>query len=54
VVDPADYAQIIHEMKAHQGATTVATRFQLARKVFALTSAYDTAITHYLKDKLAC
>lgn len=54
VVDPADYPKIIHEMKAHNGATTVATRFQLARKVFALTSAYDAAITQYLKDKLAC
>ncbi len=54
VVDPADYAKIMQEMKAHQNATTVATRFQLARKVFALTSAYDAAITHYLKDKLAC
>ena len=53
VVDPADYAQIMQEMKAHQGATTVATRFQLARKVFALTSAYDAAITRYLKDKQA-
>ncbi len=54
VVNPADYPKIIHEMKAHHGATTVATRFQLARKVFAATAAYDTAITHYLKDKLAC
>ena len=54
VVDPADYAKIMQEMKAHKNATTVATRFQLARKVFALTSAYDAAITHYLKDKLAC
>jgi phosphoribosylaminoimidazolecarboxamide formyltransferase/IMP cyclohydrolase len=54
VVDPADYPKIIQEMKAHKGVTTVATRFQLARKVFALTSAYDAAITHYLKDKLAC
>ena len=54
VVDPADYPKIIQEMKAHQGATTLSTRFQLARKVFALTGAYDTAITHYLKDKLAC
>jgi len=54
VVDPADYPKIMQEMQAHQNATTVATRFQLARKVFALTSAYDNAITHYLKDKLAC
>jgi phosphoribosylaminoimidazolecarboxamide formyltransferase/IMP cyclohydrolase len=54
VVDPADYPKIIQEMKANKGATTIATRFQLARKVFALTRAYDTAISHYLKDKLAC
>jgi phosphoribosylaminoimidazolecarboxamide formyltransferase/IMP cyclohydrolase len=54
VVDPADYPKIIQEMKANKGATTVATRFQLARKVFALTSAYDTAISLYLKEKLAC
>lgn len=54
VVDPADYAKIMQEMKAHHGATSLGTRFQLARKVFELTSAYDTAIAHYLKDKLAC
>ncbi|MFZ2089506.1 MAG: IMP cyclohydrolase [Desulfobaccales bacterium] len=53
VVDPGDYPRIIQEMKTHQGATTLATRFQLARKVFALTSAYDAAITQYLKDKSA-
>ncbi len=54
VVDPADYAVILHEMKAHKGATTVATRFHLARKVFQLTSAYDGAIYRYLAEKLAC
>jgi phosphoribosylaminoimidazolecarboxamide formyltransferase / IMP cyclohydrolase len=51
VVDPADYAEIMKEMQAHQGTTTLASRFRLARKVFALTSAYDAAITGYLKDK---
>lgn len=54
VADPADYPKIMQEMKTQQGATTLATRFQLARKVFELTSAYDTAIARYLKDKLAC
>jgi len=54
VVDPADYPKIMQEMQAHKLATNLGTRFQLARKVFALTSAYDTAITNYLKDKLAC
>lgn len=54
VVDPADYPTIVHELKAHKGATTLATRFQLARKVFRVTSEYDGAIYHYLADKLAC
>jgi len=49
VVDPADYPLIIKEMQANQGATTLATRFNLARKVFKLTNAYDGAIYNYLE-----
>ncbi len=48
VVDPVDYGIIIEEMRANKGATTLETRFKLARKVFALTSAYDGAISRYL------
>jgi phosphoribosylaminoimidazolecarboxamide formyltransferase/IMP cyclohydrolase len=48
VVDPSDYGVVLEEMAANQGATTLETRFRLARKVFALTSAYDGAITRYL------
>ena len=48
VVDPADYGRVIEEMRANNGATTPATRFELAKKVFALTHAYDGAITQYL------
>jgi phosphoribosylaminoimidazolecarboxamide formyltransferase/IMP cyclohydrolase len=47
VVDPADYEKIIAELKAH-GAVSDATRFELARKVFAHTAAYDGAIANYL------
>jgi len=47
VVDPADYAKIIEELKRH-GAVTDATRFDLARKVFAHTAAYDGAVANYL------
>jgi len=50
VVDPADYPKILAEMEAHQGATTLATRFALAKKVFALTHAYDGAISRYLEQ----
>ena len=50
LVDPADYDQVIAEMKEH-GNTTLATRFRLAGKVFALTNKYDAAITAWL-DKV--
>ncbi len=50
VVDPGDYDRVLTEMEANQGATTLKTRFQLARKVFATTAAYDSAITNYLKE----
>jgi phosphoribosylaminoimidazolecarboxamide formyltransferase/IMP cyclohydrolase len=55
VVDPADYPHIMQEMKMNKGATTLATRFKLAKKVFKLTHAYDGAIYRYLEDKaMAC
>ncbi len=47
IVDPADYPQVIQEIRA-QGNTTLKTRFRLAAKVFALTSKYDTAISAWL------
>ena len=50
LVDPADYPQVISEMK-ETGNTTLKTRFRLAAKVFALTSRYDTAISAWL-DKV--
>ena len=51
VVDPADYAKVRHEMQMNQGATNLATRFALAKKVFKLTHDYDGAIYSYLVDK---
>jgi phosphoribosylaminoimidazolecarboxamide formyltransferase/IMP cyclohydrolase len=47
VVDPADYQKVLGELKA-RGAVSSATRFELARKVFAHTAAYDGAIANYL------
>ena len=48
IVDPADYPQVLSELQV-RGNTTLATRFRLARKVFELTSAYDTAIAQWLR-----
>jgi phosphoribosylaminoimidazolecarboxamide formyltransferase/IMP cyclohydrolase len=47
IVDPADYPQVVAEIKEH-GNTTLKTRFRLAVKVFQLTSSYDTAIAGWL------
>jgi phosphoribosylaminoimidazolecarboxamide formyltransferase/IMP cyclohydrolase len=47
IVDPADYPQVLAEIKEH-GNTTLVTRFRLAVKVFQLTSSYDTAIAAWL------
>ncbi|MDE2613300.1 MAG: bifunctional phosphoribosylaminoimidazolecarboxamide formyltransferase/IMP cyclohydrolase [Burkholderiales bacterium] len=46
LVDPADYASVLDELRT--GATSRATRFRLAQKVFAHTAAYDGMITNYL------
>ncbi len=46
VIDPADYARVLAELKA--GAVARDTRFMLAKKVFAHTAAYDGMIANYL------
>jgi phosphoribosylaminoimidazolecarboxamide formyltransferase/IMP cyclohydrolase len=48
VVDPADYARVIDEIKEHNGDTTKGFREQLAVKVFLRTSSYDAAISNFL------
>jgi phosphoribosylaminoimidazolecarboxamide formyltransferase/IMP cyclohydrolase len=45
VCDPADYGRVLAEMKS--GAVSHETRFSLAKKVFAHTAQYDSAITNY-------
>ncbi|HEU5293847.1 MAG TPA: bifunctional phosphoribosylaminoimidazolecarboxamide formyltransferase/IMP cyclohydrolase [Burkholderiaceae bacterium] len=46
VIDPADYAQVLQELDA--GGLSRATKFALAKKVFAHTAAYDGMISNYL------
>jgi phosphoribosylaminoimidazolecarboxamide formyltransferase/IMP cyclohydrolase len=47
LVDPADYGRALNEIRT-QGSVSPATRFELARKVFAHTAAYDAAVANYL------
>jgi len=48
VTDAADYNVVLAEMRANGGAVTDATRFNLAKKAFSHTAAYDSAISNYL------
>lgn len=47
VTDPSDYAEVLAELEA-SGNLSDATRRRLARRAFALTATYDTAITAWL------
>lgn len=47
VVNASDYARVLAEMKANNGATALATRFDLAIKAYEHTAAYDAAIANY-------
>jgi phosphoribosylaminoimidazolecarboxamide formyltransferase/IMP cyclohydrolase len=48
VTSPAQYPQVLAELKAKNGSTGPELRKQLAREAFALTASYDTAISNYL------
>jgi phosphoribosylaminoimidazolecarboxamide formyltransferase/IMP cyclohydrolase len=48
IVDPADYEVVLKEMEASGGATSLETRYRLAKKVYRLTHQYDGAISRYL------
>ena len=48
VTDPADYGDILAEMQTNNGSVSAATRFDLAKKAYSHTAAYDSAISNYL------
>ena len=47
LVNASDYATIVAEMQANEGATSMATRFDLAIKAYEHTAAYDGAIANH-------
>ena len=47
IVNAGDYSAILAEMKANDGATSQATRFDLAIKAYEHTASYDGAIANY-------
>jgi phosphoribosylaminoimidazolecarboxamide formyltransferase / IMP cyclohydrolase len=47
VVDPADYGDVLGELRESQGRLSLQRRKQLAAKAFALTARYDAAISSW-------
>jgi phosphoribosylaminoimidazolecarboxamide formyltransferase/IMP cyclohydrolase len=52
VTDPRQYAEIVEEMKAHQGSLSYATRERLAAAAYARIAAYDIAIRDYFASRV--
>lgn len=50
VTNPADYDSVLDELKLTGGNLSLRTRFELAKKAFAHTAEYDTAISSYLNN----
>jgi phosphoribosylaminoimidazolecarboxamide formyltransferase/IMP cyclohydrolase len=48
VTDPAQYAQVLSELSANDGATSLALRKKLAAQAFTQTGAYDAMISQWL------
>jgi phosphoribosylaminoimidazolecarboxamide formyltransferase/IMP cyclohydrolase len=48
VTDPADYEEVLAELQAHDGATSLALRRRLAGTAYARTSAYDAAVASWM------
>ncbi|MDX1452305.1 MAG: bifunctional phosphoribosylaminoimidazolecarboxamide formyltransferase/IMP cyclohydrolase [Oleiphilaceae bacterium] len=47
VVNASDYSALLDELEQNNGATSLATRFDLAIKAYEHTAAYDSAIANY-------
>jgi phosphoribosylaminoimidazolecarboxamide formyltransferase/IMP cyclohydrolase len=53
VTDPLDYAPLLDQMRAQDGATSLAFRQKLALTAYARTAAYDTAVSTWLAAEIA-
>ncbi|MGN6550132.1 MAG: bifunctional phosphoribosylaminoimidazolecarboxamide formyltransferase/IMP cyclohydrolase [Pararhizobium sp.] len=52
VTDPADYAALVAELEANDGALSYGFRQRLAAKAYARTAAYDAAISNWFAEAL--
>jgi phosphoribosylaminoimidazolecarboxamide formyltransferase/IMP cyclohydrolase len=52
VTDPADYGALADQLRAHDGATTLAFRQKLALTAYSRTAAYDAAVSTWLAGEI--
>jgi len=52
VTSPSQYAQVIDQMKEHDGCTTFEFRKNLACAAYALTAAYDSAVSQWFSGQV--
>ena len=52
VVDPQDYAEVLAELDANRGSTTLALRRKFAARAFARTAAYDAAVSNWFAGQI--
>ena len=53
LIEPNDYSRVLAEIREHNGIVSLATRQQLAQKVFAHTAQYDQLIASYLAKQIS-
>jgi phosphoribosylaminoimidazolecarboxamide formyltransferase/IMP cyclohydrolase len=51
LTDPAQYPEVLHELRARQGRLSLQTRTRLAREAFTHTAAYEAAIAEYVRRR---
>lgn len=52
ITDPADYAALIDQLKAQNGATSLAFRQKMALTAYSKTAAYDAAVSSWLAGEI--
>jgi phosphoribosylaminoimidazolecarboxamide formyltransferase/IMP cyclohydrolase len=48
-VNPARYATVMHELRAHEGQVSFTTRYKLAQEALVAVAQYDLALADFLR-----
>lgn len=50
VVNPARYAAVMHDLRAHDGQVSFALRYKLAQEALVAVAQYDLAVADFMRD----